>query len=117
MISLVSGSGTVEKRDTSQTQIYQYIITIGKKAQINFELPGNMAILQTGQKVKVVVTTNKPKTRGPILVLRGNVNKIERTKSGTNYIIFFAGLQGQISTKRAIPGVKTKKPIYISISQ
>lgn len=113
---LVSGIGAVEKRETPQTQIFQYIVNIGKKIQVNFELPYSISSLQSGQKVKVAITTTKPKKTQALLTLRGEVYQIEKVSSGTRYVIFFSGLQGDIITKRSIPGIKLRKPIYLSIS-
>jgi hypothetical protein len=116
VITLVSGTGTVEKRETAQDQINLYSITLNKKTLVEFELPADMALFQIGQKVKVSISNRLPKTRQPILILQGNVYNIEKTKTSTNYIIFFSGLQGQIQVKRAITSLKAKKPIFISIS-
>lgn len=114
---LVSGNGTIDKRETPLTQVSQYSIKVGKRLQIDFELPNSINSLQNGQKVNVSITTSKPKKAQKLLTLRGEVYEIEKTKSGTNYVIFFSGLQGSIIAKRRIPGIKVKKPIYLSITK
>ncbi len=113
---LVSGVGTIDIRETSQAQIYQYFVGVGKQIQVDFELPYTVGSLQSGQKVKVSITTTKPKKTQALLTLRGEVFQIEKTKSGTRYLIFFSGLQGSITAKRSISGIKLKKPVYLSIS-
>jgi hypothetical protein len=115
-MQLVSGSGTLEKRETPQTQIFQYLVNVGKQIKVNFELPYSLSSLQSGQKVKVAITTTKPKKAQALLTLRGEVYQIEKISSGTRYVIFFSGLQGDITSKRSIPGIKVKKSIYLSIS-
>ena len=113
---MVSGIGTIEKRETLQTQVYQYLVAAGKQIKIEFELPYNISSLETGQKVKVSISTTRPKKTRTLLTLRGDVYQIEKTSAGTKYIVFFSGLQGSITAKRTITGIKAKKPVYISIS-
>jgi len=113
---LVSGMGTLEKRETPQSQIHEYLVNVGKQVQVNFELPYNIISLQSGQKVRVSIATAKPKKAQALLTLRGEVYQIEKVSSGTRYIVFFSGLQGSITSKRIIPKIKVKKPIYLSIS-
>ena len=115
-MQLVSGTGTLEKRETPQAQIFQYLVNVGKQIQVNFELPYNVGVLQSGQKVRVSIATTKPKKAQAILTLRGEVYQIEKISPGTRYVIFFSGLQGSITSKRSIPKIKVKKPIYLSIS-
>jgi hypothetical protein len=115
-MQLVSGTGTLEQRETSQTQIFLYVVKVGKQIQVNFELPYSIGSLQSGKKVKVAITTTKPKKRQALLTLRGEVYQIEKVSSGTRYVIFFSGLRGNITSKRNIPGFRVKKPIYLSIS-
>ena len=113
---LVSGIGTLEKRETPQTQIFQYLVNVGKQIQVEFELPYNVGSLQSGQKVRVTIATTKPKRTQTLLTLRGEVYQIEKARPGTRYVVFFSGLQGSITSKRRIPKIKLKKPIYLSIS-
>jgi hypothetical protein len=113
---LVSGTGTLEKRETPQAQVFQYLVNVGKQIQVNFELPYSISSFESGQTVKVAITTTKPKKAQALLTLRGEVYQIEKVSSGTRYVIFFSGLQGNIISKRSIPGIKVKKPIYLSIS-
>lgn len=115
--SMVSGTGVIEKRETPQAHIDQYFIKIDKKIQVDFELPANTSSLEGGQKVKISITTTRPKQAKSLLTLLGEIYQIEKTKAGIKYIIFFSGLQGSISSKRGISGLKTKKPIYLSISK
>ncbi len=113
---MVSGSGTIEKRETPQTQIFQYLVAVGKQIRIEFELPYNVGSLQNGQKVKVSLSTTKPKKAHALLTLRGDVYQIEKTSTGMKYVVFFSGLQGSIIAKRKISGIRAKRPVYISIS-
>lgn len=113
---LVSSTGTVEKNETSQAQIYQYSINVGKKIKVEFELPYSVGSLQNGQKVNISISSTKPKSTKTLLTLRGEVYQIEKIRSTTRYIVFFSGLQGSITAKRSIPGIKAKKPVFISIS-
>ncbi len=113
---LVTSTGTVEKSETPQTQIYQYSINVGKQIKLEFELPYNVSSLRNGQKVSISITATKPKSKKALLTLRGEVHQIEKIRSTTRYVIFFSGLQGSISTKRSIPRLKAKKPVFISIS-
>lgn len=116
VIILVSGNGVIEKRETQQSQIYQYQINIGKRVQLDFELPANIGAFQSGQKVAVSITTSKPKKSQATLILRGEVYQIEKAKTGTRYIVFFSGLLGSIVVRRKISGIRVRKPIYVSIS-
>ena len=86
---MVSGTSVIEKRETPQAQIFQYLIKIGKRVQIDFELPTSISTLPSGQKVKVSITTSKPKKAQALITLRGDVYKIEKTSAGTRYFIFF----------------------------
>jgi hypothetical protein len=114
---LVSGKGTIEKRETPQTQIYQYLISVDKRIQVEFELPASIGLLRGGEKVTISITTSKPKLTKASLTLHGEVYKIEKMKTGVRYIIFFSGLQGSITVKRSIPRMKPKKVVYLSISK
>lgn len=117
VILMVSGKGVVEKRELAQAQqIFHYTIAVGKRFKVDFELPSSISTLQNGQNVKVTISSAEPKTQGPLLTLRGEVYEIEKSKEGSVYILFFAGLQGRIQAKRAIPSIKPKKPIFISIT-
>jgi len=113
---LVSGVGTIEKRETPQSQIYQYLINVGKQIQIEFELPYGVGSLQSGKKVSVSIATTKPTKAQALLTLRGEVYQIDKAGPSTRYVVFFSGLQGSITAKRSIPGIKVKKIIYLSIS-
>lgn len=114
VISLVSGTGTIEKKEVTQ-QIHQYTIKVRNRFQIDFELPIDILSLQSGQKVKISITTHEPKIPNLLLVLRGETYEIEKKAEGTVYTVFFAGLQAHILVKRAIPKVQLRKPIYLSL--
>ncbi|MFW9830248.1 MAG: hypothetical protein ACFFD8_00500 [Candidatus Thorarchaeota archaeon] len=114
---MVSGTGVIEKRETTQTQIIQYFVKVNKRFQVDFELPASESALEGGQKVTIAINTSKPKKSNALLTLRGEVYQIEKTSAGIRYIIFFSGLQGSIVAKRGITGLKTKKTIYLSISK
>ncbi len=116
MICLVSGTGIIEKRETSQPQIIQYFIKVGKRFQVNFELPATISALEGGQKVTITLSTSRPKKTRSLLILRGEVYQIEKTKTGTSYFIFFSGLEGSITSKKTLSGIRAKKPIYLTIS-
>ena len=116
VIQLVSGIGTVVKRETSKAQrIYQYIINVKGKFTLDFELPASIDLLQSGQKVEATITKTKPKDKKYLLALRGEIYQIEKTSTSITYIVFFAGLQGHIKVKRAIAGFKLRIPIFLSI--
>ena len=114
---MVSGKGIVEKRETSQTQIYQYLISVDKRVQIEFELPASIELLQGGEKVTVKIRSSKPKQTKALLTLQGEVYEIEKKRTSIRYVIFFSGLQGSITVKRSIPGMKLKNPVYLLISK
>ena len=116
MIYLVSGNGNIERRETPQTHIYQYSINLGKQVQIDFELPYSIDLLKSGQKVNVLISNTKPKKTQALLTLRGEVYQIEKTSAGIRYVISFSGLQGSVSSKRKLPGIKLRKPVYLQIS-
>lgn len=117
MVLVISGKGIVEKHELTQDQqIFQYTITVGKRFKVDFELPSSITTIENGQNVKVTISASEPKTQNPLLTLRGEVYEIVKGKEGTIYILFFSGLQGHIQTKRAIPALKLKKPIIISIT-
>jgi hypothetical protein len=113
---MVSSTGTLEKSETTQTQIYRYSINVGKQIKVEFELPYSVNSLRNGQKVSTSITPTKPKSKKKLLTIRGEVYQIEKVRSTTRYIVFFSGLQGSITAKRKIPGIKAKKPVFISIS-
>lgn len=114
---MVSGKGIVEKREMPHTHIYQYLISVDKRIQIEFELPASIGLLQGGETLTVSIKSSKPKQTKALLTLQGEIYEIEKNRTGIRYIIFFSGLQGSITVKKSIPGMKLKKPVYLSISR
>ena len=86
---MVSGKGIVEKRETLQTHIDQYQISVAKRLQIEFELPANIGLLQGGEKVTVSIKPSKPKLTKALLTLQGEVYEIEKTRTEIliNYLL------------------------------
>ena len=114
--SLVSGTGTIERREISP-QINRYSIKIKKAIQMEFELPTTIVTFENGQKLTISIAAIKPKVQKTILVLQGEIYDIVKSKQGITYIVFFAGLQGSILVQRALPKAKKRKPIFVSFTR